>query len=285
MILFVLFGLIYFILLLLGVSFLTLHEQYLIALSQNRLGPNKNSFIGFFQAVFDGLKLIFMENLFLLKINFIIFWFCLGLFSFGFVSWLFFYLNLFWFFWRIINIYIFISFFVLLNLLLGVFRKSKYSFIGSLRFCNQSFSFEIGLFCLVFILLIIIKSLNFVKFFSIWLLFGLFLILFIILIELNRLPFDFSEGERELVGGWITEIRRIYFILIFIGEYNIIIFFCFLIGLLIYYNIFFYLFVLRFLVFIRCVYPRFRYDFLISIFWFEILIIILRVLVFLGILL
>jgi NADH-ubiquinone oxidoreductase chain 1 len=36
---------------------------------------------------------------------------------------------------------------------------------------------------------------------------------------MNRSPFDFSEGESELVSGFNIEFSRISFIFIFISEY------------------------------------------------------------------
>lgn len=39
-----------------------------------------------------------------------------------------------------------------------------------------------------------------------------------------RTPFDFVEGERELVSGFNTEYRGIIFVLIFLGEYAALMF-------------------------------------------------------------
>jgi NADH:ubiquinone oxidoreductase subunit H len=44
------------------------------------------------------------------------------------------------------------------------------------------------------------------------------------LAERMRTPFDFVEGERELVSGFNTEYRGIIFVLIFLGEYAALIF-------------------------------------------------------------
>jgi len=48
--------------------------------------------------------------------------------------------------------------------------------------------------------------------------------LYICLAETNRTPFDFSEGESELVSGFNVEFGGGIFSLIFICEYGMIIF-------------------------------------------------------------
>jgi len=51
--------------------------------------------------------------------------------------------------------------------------------------------------------------------------------LFLCLAENNRTPFDFSEGESELVSGFNVDYGGGLFSLIFICEYGMIIFLCF----------------------------------------------------------
>jgi len=51
---------------------------------------------------------------------------------------------------------------------------------------------------------------------------------FIILAESSRTPFDFSEGESELVSGFNVEYGGGLFSLIFICEYGMLIFLSFI---------------------------------------------------------
>lgn len=74
----------------------------------------------------------------------------------------------------------------------------------------------------------------------------IFLILYAcILAETNRSPFDFSEGESELVSGFNTEYSSFNFSFIFLSEYTNIIFIRFLLRLIFlggdYFSLFFFL--------------------------------------------
>lgn len=147
--------------------------------------------------------------------------------------------------------------------------------MGIIRFISQIISYEVGIIIIIINLIFIINSFNLNDFYlyqlNIKFFFFLFFLVIILLIsflaEINRSPFDFSEGESELVSGFNIEFRSISFIFIFISEYISIIFigilFCeIFLGLIIrkfYLNIFI-LFFIFLVIWLRGFLPRFRYD-------------------------
>jgi NADH-ubiquinone oxidoreductase chain 1 len=164
----------------------------------------------------------------------------------------------------------------------GWSSNSNYALLGGLRAVAQTISYEVRLALIMMSRIILIMDFNLIKFFEyqgiIWFIFLIFPLglcwLSSRLAETNRTPFDFAEGERELVSGFNVEYRRGGFALIFLAEYSSILFIRMLFVL--FYlggfniRIFFYLrlILISFLfLWIRGTLPRYRYDKLIYLAW------------------
>merc|ERR1719425_38039 len=99
------------------------------------------------------------------------------------------------------------------------------------------------------------------------------LIFFVVcLAESNRSPFDFAEGESELVSGYNVEFSGPGFVVLFLSEYLSILFISFLSASVCGPGCFIpSTFICLFLAFIfiwaRATVPRFRYDQLMSLCW------------------
>jgi NADH-ubiquinone oxidoreductase chain 1 len=112
------------------------------------------------------------------------------------------------------------------------------------------------------------------------------------LAETNRTPFDFAEGESELVSGFNIEYGAGGFALIFLAEYARILFISILFSLLFLgsssLSFIFFLklnFIAFLFIWVRGAFPRYRYDKLIYIAWKSYLPISLNLLfLFMGIL-
>lgn len=274
-----------FLIVFIRVAFFTLLERKVLGYIQLRKGPNKFFLKGVFQPIGDGLKLFFKEVNYPVNMNFFVFIISpiLGLLVSVF----------FWFIYPYIGInyiigfgliYIFCcsSLIVYIFLIVSWSSNSNYSVLGIIRFISQIISYEVRIIIIIINLIFLINSFNLNDFYIYQMnskfFFFLFLIFILLLIrflaEINRSPFDFSEGESELVSGFNIEFRSLSFIFIFISEYIRIIFIGILLceiffGLIMnkfYLNIFILLFIFL-VIWLRGFLPRFRYDKLIYLVW------------------
>lgn len=146
----------------------------------------------------------------------------------------------------------------------------------------QTISYEVSLALVLLSIIFLIRRFNFLNFldyqFNVWFLYLCFPLIIVwfrtSLAETNRTPFDFAEGESELVSGFNVEYRRGGFTLIFLAEYTRILFIS-----IIFVIIFLGRNIIRFIFFLKLVFisflfiwvrgtiPRFRYDKLINIAW------------------
>lgn len=276
--------LIRFLSILLRIAFVTILERKLLRYSQNRVGPNKVLILGLLQPVLDGVKLIFKEIIFIRKRNTSIFYMA------PFVS-LFIMLIL----WVVVpNIYftlslrlsfliiiVFIGISVYPTILIGWASNRKYRVIGSIRSCAQSIRYEISISILIFSFIIRVSRFNTtnLQIYAMRIIlinFPIIIIWFLSCVaECNRAPFDFAEGESELVSGFNVEYGSGRFAVIFVSEYGIIILFSIISGFLfIVRSVRFlptFITFLSLIIFIRSAYPRFKYDKLIHLAWLKLL--------------
>lgn len=268
---------------LVNVAFLTLLERKILGFSQIRIGPFKVGLWGVLQPFSDAIKLIVKSSETNRNANKRIYYaapvliLIITLFLLGLLpvqgagnKWL---LG-------------FILFIVVLSLrvypllLRGWASNRKYAVMGSIRGVAQTISFEISLALLIIVVIILLLSVNI--FYSsklispIMLLCPLLGVLWFIMlvIETNRTPFDFAEGERELVSGFNIEYASISFVLIFLAEYGRILIFSILCRAIIFGCPMFSIFCTASTIFFSCLwvilratFPRYRYDLLMSTAW------------------
>lgn len=157
-----------------------------------------------------------------------------------------------------------------------------YSILGCIRRVSQAISYEVRLSLVLLCFFLLVDGYSFFSFYFLQGSFWFFLLsipmflcwLSCCIAERNRTPFDFSEGERELVSGFNIEYGGGGFALLFISEYSSIIFIC-LITCVIFLgsnfdSLFFYLrivYICFLFIWVRSTLPRFRYDKLIYLAW------------------
>nr|YP_010744254.1 NADH dehydrogenase subunit 1 [Epicauta obscurocephala]WET56779.1 NADH dehydrogenase subunit 1 [Epicauta obscurocephala] len=270
---------------LVGVAFLTLLERKVLGYIQIRKGPNKVGFMGLLQPFSDAIKLFSKEQTFPLMSNLNIYYFSpmINLF----IS------LLLWmampFITMMMSFNLSILFFLSISsvsvytiMLAGWSSNSSYSLLGGLRSVAQVISYEVSLALILMSFIFLVLSMNLIDFMMVqkytWLFFLMMplALMWVIsgLAETNRTPFDFAEGESELVSGFNIEYSSGGFALIFLAEYSSILFMSMICVLLflggdIYSFMFFFklTFVSFLWVWVRGTLPRFRYDKLMYLAW------------------
>jgi len=111
----------------------------------------------------------------------------------------------------------------------GWASNSKYAFLGAIRAAAQTISYEVIIILVLIFPIILLQSFCWnttLKGFPVIVLMVPILLIWFTraLAETNRAPFDFAEGESELVSGFNIEYQGGLFALLFLREYITIIF-------------------------------------------------------------
>nr|WRQ18380.1 NADH dehydrogenase subunit 1 [Austropeplea brazieri] len=265
---------------LLSVAFYTLLERKVLGYIQIRKGPKMVGFWGVIQPFSDAIKLFVKEKIILHGSNQLLFYFApfLGFFLAMFI----------WFLypsnfsvkfvcWGMLIFFCVSAMNVYAIMLAGWTSNSKYAFLGALRAAAQTISYEVSLLLILLFPIYIISelSMSVYKLFPVFLLFvPLILIWFTSsLAETNRAPFDFAEGESELVSGFNVEYGGGGFAMLFLAEYANILFMSVVTVVIFSFSNNFFMLVLQslmvsmFFLFSRGAFPRHRYDLLMNLCW------------------
>jgi NADH-quinone oxidoreductase subunit H len=207
-------------------------ERRMLALWQDRYGPNRVGPFGLFQVIADMIKLFMKEDwippfadkpVFVIApaiimtttlMSFVIVVFAPGI--------------------TVINLGIGLLFFLAMSslgvygvVLAGWSSNNKYSLLGGLRAAAQMISYEVFMGLSLMGVVLLAGSFNIADIVSaqkgLWFcvlqLPGLIIFFIAGIAETHRLPFDLPEAENELVAGYHSEYSGMKFAMFFVGEY------------------------------------------------------------------
>nr|CCI88310.1 NADH dehydrogenase subunit 1 [Thaumetopoea aff. pityocampa ENA] len=282
----ILFGLLFLLLgVLISVAYLTLLERKVLGYIQIRKGPNKVGLVGVLQPFSDAIKLFSKEQTYPNFSNYFSYYFSPVMsFLLSLMIWVLipYYLNLISFNLGILFFLCCTSMGVYTVMVAGWSSNSNYALLGGLRAVAQTISYEVSLSLILMSSIVMIMSFNLIKLGVyqdvVWFFFFMFPLslcwMSSSLAETNRTPFDFAEGESELVSGFNVEYSSGGFALIFLAEYSSILFMSLLFSLIYlggYQLSFLFYFKLLFISFlfiwVRGTLPRYRYDKLMYLAW------------------
>nr|QTT79698.1 NADH dehydrogenase subunit 1 [Platyscapa corneri] len=274
---------------LISVAFVTLLERKILGYIQLRKGPNKTGFMGLLQPMSDGLKLFSKETFYIFDTNYFLYLLSpmFSMFS-MLLLWILlpYYVNFMSYHMQVMIIFCIMSTNVYSFMFSGWSSNCIYALLGSIRSIAIAISYEVYMFFIIYGLFIFTESFSIYDIIRLqsycWFIVTLMplgILFFIsLLAELNRTPFDFAEGESELVSGFNIEYMSGSFSLFFIAEYGMILFNMYLYSIFFLggniYSLFFYLMFMLMVIlviWVRGAFPRWRYDLVMSSMWMRFL--------------
>jgi len=207
-------------------------ERRLLAVWQDRLGPNRVGPLGLFQVVADMIKMFFKEDwippfadkpVFVLAPTIVFITMLTGFSVVPFAPGV-----------GIIDFNFGLLYFLALTslsvysvVLAGYASNNKYSMLGGLRAAAQTVSYEVFMGISIMGVVMLSGTFNLREIVEAqrdgWFIFPQFLgfIVFMVAViaESRRAPFDLPEAEQELIGGFHTEYSGMKFGMFFVGEY------------------------------------------------------------------
>nr|YP_009307970.1 NADH dehydrogenase subunit 1 [Typosyllis antoni]AOR87155.1 NADH dehydrogenase subunit 1 [Typosyllis antoni] len=281
-----------FVITLAAMAFFTLLERKILGYAQIRKGPNKVSIMGIPQPMADALKLFTKTSSTPTSANFLPF-------AISPMSSLLLALIL-WTLAPTPNPSMFINYGIVLFLCIsslsvyttismGWASNSKYALLGALRSIAQTISYEVTLALWLIATLFMLNSFNLQwmstnSTFMFTIIYPIILYIWFtcLLAETNRTPFDFAEGESELVSGFNIEYSSSFFAFIFMSEYMNIMFVSIMTSILFMQKLLsplmsFSLLILQSMIImimfiiLRATLPRMRYDRLMNLTWMSFL--------------
>nr|ARH56133.1 NADH dehydrogenase subunit 1 [Pseudunio marocanus] len=216
---------------LISMAFLTLLERKILAYAQLRKGPNKTGLTGLPQPFADAVKLITKSavNPLLSNLTPLVLAPSVAL-SLSLTLW-YLYPTLNSGAHKPLGVLLFISvsaMAVYTIAMAGWASNSKYALMGTMRAMAQTISYEITMVLLLLFFSLLAKALDFSTLLGnnlssvpgMMLSWPLLLMwLTVMMAETNRMPFDFAEGESELVSGFNIEYSGAKFAIFFMAEY------------------------------------------------------------------
>nr|YP_010393139.1 NADH dehydrogenase subunit 1 [Neoteredo reynei]UPX89265.1 NADH dehydrogenase subunit 1 [Neoteredo reynei] len=275
-----------------AVSFFILTERKGLGMFQLRQGPNKASFKALGQPVADGVKLFIKQLSFpfsasltsyLLGPGLLFFLACLSWLAFPLID------GTVRMEWGMLYVLCVSSLHVFGVFICGYSCDSRYGMLGAMRGVAQAISYEVVMSGVAFCPLLLLGTFDLVGWrqsggimMCVLTVESMIIWMIVMLAETNRTPFDFVEGESELVAGYSVEYGGGSFAMIALAEYGSMFFMALLTSVMFFSGfgmpghacvwinlwhswwavVFCYFFIV-----IRGALPRFRYDLLMSFCW------------------